>query len=144
MELTGDKAFLHGDVFAESSVYSLILKRSNQNSVIVDRNSSEHSSDNFWARCKNDRISEIGVNISCEECYPLLPVYKLSAEAVGIWLEEIRNFIDRGIRDVYAEEAFNRRHADIALYPVYISGMKCVEVDTEEDLIRARGMVQTK
>ncbi len=131
--LQEDIFLLHGDLVTEQEVCDKLLKTPDENAVVVYADVPLPEKD-FKASLNNNVITQISVSIFDEDCVSLLPFYKLSKKAVKIWLEEIAVFIGKGITNVYAEEAFNKRSKEIGLKPVYMEDQLCMEIDTLEDL----------
>ena len=131
--LHNDILLLHGDLVTEQEVCDKLLEAPDKNAAVVYAEGPLPEKD-FKARLENNVITHISVSIFSEEFVSLLLFYKLSRQAVRIWLEEIAAFIEQGIMNVYAEEAFNRRSQEIGLKPVYMKDQLCMEIDTLEDL----------
>lgn len=123
---------LHGDLIMERSVCEKILKHPADNAVIVDPAAPLPEKD-FKGRITNGIVVEIGTRVFGNDCVFLLPLYRLSMHGMGIWLGEIRRFVDSGRTEVYAENAFNECSEKIGLEPVALDHEVCMEIDTEED-----------
>ena len=132
-KLRDDILLLHGDMVFDERVLSGILVNPEQNLVLIDRDADVPEKD-FKGKIINGRVKEIGVNLFGEDCFTLMPVYKISKEKFGKWLDEIEKFVLKKNLTVYAENAFNRISETIELKPFYYSGILCMEVDTPEDL----------
>ena len=130
-----DILLLHGDLVFEQNVLQDIIA-SNKSVMVVDSAKPLPDKD-FKVSVKNNRITEIGVNIFTDAFYSQ-PLYKLNKKDWTLWLNEIINFCEQGITNVYAENAFNKISSLINLYPFDITGRMCFEVDNKEDLNHAR------
>jgi phosphoenolpyruvate phosphomutase len=124
---------IHGDMVFDEKVLKDLLRNSENNLVLVNRDAEIPAKD-FKGRINNEIVVEIGVNLFGKDCYMLMPVYKLSKSKFAIWLNEIKNFIANQEVSVYAENAFNNVSDKIELKPFYYSNILCMEVDTPEDL----------
>jgi phosphoenolpyruvate phosphomutase len=135
--LRNDILLLHGDIVTTEDVVRRVVEYAAPNAVVIDSDL-ELPSDDFKARLAGEVITEIGVDVFGSDCVALFPVYKLSQDFMNIWMDEIASLVEAGQLGVYAEEAFNRRSADLVLSPVDCTVGLCMEVDTPEDLEKAR------
>jgi choline kinase len=138
--LRDDVLLLHGDIVTTEGVIRTIVECAEANAAVID-SAAGLPADDFKARLEGGLITAIGVDIGGADCVALLPVYKLSQDFMDAWMDEIALSIDSGQRGVYAEEAFNRRSADLPLTPVECNAKLCMEVDTPEDLDKAREII---
>jgi choline kinase len=139
--LADDLVLLHGDIVTERGVCEKLLGCGSPNAAIV-AHPPELPEKDFKARITGGIISEIGVNVRGEGSVFLLPFYKLSKEAMNVWLSEIASFVGQGKTNLYAEEAFNRISGKIGLAPLSIGDNElCMEVDDKHDLARARKLL---
>ncbi len=135
-ELRGhDVLMLHGDlVFDASYVQGLLdspepcLGSVNPALPLPDKD--------FKARVVDDEVREVGVGIFGDDCLTFQALYKLSAKAMGIWLDEIGRFEERGETGVYAENAANVVFSQMHVRTHSYEGHYVEEVDTPEDLAR--------
>ncbi len=132
-KLHDDILLLHGDMVFDEKVLQSLLDNPEKNLVLVNREA-ETSEKDFKGRINNEIVVEIGVNIFGEDCYTLMPVYKLKESKFAVWLNEIEKFVANQNLSVYAENAFNAVSDRINLKPCYYSNILCMEVDTPEDL----------
>ena len=139
-KLRDDILLLHGDMVFDEKVLSDLLNDSEQNLVLMDRDADVPEKD-FKGKIMNGIVSEIGVNLFGENCFTLMPVYKISKVRFIKWLDEIGKFVLNKQVTVYAENAFNKISETIELKPCYYSGILCMEVDTPEDLALAKKWV---
>jgi choline kinase len=132
-----DILLIHGDVVTEKTVCRKLIACEHSNAVVI-REPEDLPEKDFKARIASGRVSEIGVSVGGEGTVFLLPFYKLSKEAMDIWLAEIGSFVSAGNTGVYAEEAFNRVSHRIGLAPLIINKNEiCMEVDDALDLMKA-------
>jgi choline kinase len=132
---------LHGDLVMEKSVCRKLLDYQAENAVIVDPGTPLPEKD-FKGRIVDNMVMEIGTTLEGNDCVFLLPFYRLSPHGRAIWFDEIRQFINAGVTTVYAENAFNNCSGRIGLKPVSIDNELCMEIDTVEDLRRARRLLR--
>jgi L-glutamine-phosphate cytidylyltransferase len=136
--LREDILLMHGDIVLEEKVLTDIINSKNKDVVIVDSTVTLPEKD-FKGKVVDSFITEIGINIKkADNVYFLLPVYKLSANFMNKWMDEIAVFVSRNETGVYAENAFNSISSKLELRYMDIKGGFCMEVDTEEDLEHAK------
>ena len=131
---------LHGDLVFEESVLQKLLGAAFENAVLVNRTAALPEKD-FKGRVEGGLVKQIAVDIFDERCAFLMPLYKLSREGIGRWLKEMESFERAGNLGVYAENALNNLLGDFPLHAVYFEEELCMEIDTPEDLERARGLL---
>lgn len=129
---------LHGDLVFEDGILQKILASPHENAVLVNR-TVELPAKDFKGRLQGGLVKEIGVHLFDERCAFLVPLYKLSREGMRAWLAEMEKYEKAGNLAVYAEDALNGLlKKDFSLHPVYFEQEFCMEIDTPEDLERAR------
>ena len=138
--LRDDILLLHGDIVTTEGVVRAVLESRQANAAVID-SAAGLPRDDFKARLAGGLIKAIGVDLGGPDCVALLPVYRLSRAFMNLWMDEIAVSVAGGERNVYAEEAFNRRSADLRLAPVECGAGLCMEVDTLEDLEKARTII---
>ena len=132
-----DILLMHGDMVFEKEVLGKLLDSGYKTCVLVNNKIKVPQKD-FKARIKNNKVTEIGINIFGKDAFFLPPIYKFSKNDFMLWLEEIKEFVKKGIVTVYAEDAFNNMPNKIQLYPLYYGDEFCMEIDNFEDLEKAR------
>lgn len=131
--LSGDLILLHGDLVFESSVLEDL--RACAASVMAISTKIPLPKKDFKAVLKDGMIDKIGVEYFTN-AYAAQPFYKLNAQDWQIWLEAIEDFVSRGQRKCYAEDAFNQVADQCSIYPLDYGQRLCCEVDTPTDLTR--------
>lgn len=135
-ELKNDDIILmHGDLIFTVELLQRVIE-STVSVMVVDSTLPLPEKD-FKAVIKNGRINKIGVEFF-ELALQAQPLYKWCHRDMELWLNEILEFCRMGIQGVYAENAFNEISQNIKLIPLEAEGQLCMEVDTMEDLARAR------
>ena len=134
--IASDILLLHGDLIFHSSVMEKIL-HAPMNSVIVDSATPLPEKD-FKGRLDDGHIREVGLDIFGDDAIFLLPMYTWNQASFQRWMEEIGRFVAREETSCYAENAFNAISSELPLLPCDIAGDFCMEIDTREDLERAR------
>jgi choline kinase len=139
--LREDVMLLHGDVVTTDGLLAALLESGMPNVTVVD-STAELPADDFKGRINDGLIREIRVDIFEADCVYLAPIYKLSRSFMNAWMDEIGVFIDRGLLDVYAEEAFNSISGSLPLGFIDAKGALCSEIDTPADLAAARQTIR--
>ena len=139
--LREDILLMHGDIVLEEKVLEDIISSNKKNVVIIDSTVALPEKD-FKGTVENSFVTEIGINIKkADNVFFLLPVYKLSANFMNKWMDEIAAFVSKKETGVYAENAFNSISSNMELFPMDINGRFCMEVDTGEDLEISKGKI---
>ncbi len=92
----------------------------------------------FKARIENGTIAAIGVDLCGEDCVNFMPFYKLSAQALDLWLDAVHAATCRGETQIYAETAAAPVLCKMQLAPFSYAGRLLAEIDTPEDLAAVR------
>ena len=139
--INDDIVLMHGDLVFPQKLMSSVLSSSLENCVLVNKTVPQPEKD-FKGRIENGHITEIGVDIFDSNCFALMPFYKLSKAFFLRWKNEIARYINQGIDQVYAENAFNDISHEIILHPYYYTDRFCLEIDTPEDLSLAQSLLK--
>ena len=131
-----DIILLHGDLIFNVELLEKLIQEKN-NTVLINENTKKQDKD-FKAVIKDNRITRISVELPSNEHHTLMPLYKFSREDFLKWLKEIDAEVQNGNINIYAEDAFNKISDKIILKPLYFKGDKCMEIDTIEDLNKAK------
>jgi choline kinase len=131
---------LHGDIVTVDSVLRSLMEAEVPDVAVVD-SAAVLPEEDFKGRLRGGLVTKIGVNVTGPDCVSLLPLYRLSKRFMNIWMDEIHAFVEKDLKTVYAEDAFNSRVYDLRLYAVDTWGRLCMEVDTAEDLARASELI---
>ncbi len=129
--LEDDIILMHGDLVFEESVLKDSL-HVDMSTMVIDSTLPLPEKD-FKAVISQNRITKVGVEFF-QNAYAAQPLYKLMKKDWILWLDNILNFCEKGIRNVYAENALNEISEKIMLYPLDVKGRICAEVDNLEDL----------
>lgn len=131
--INDDIILLHGDIIFEEELFGKLIGSKHPNCVLVN-NWMKPPEKDFKGRIQEDTIKEIGVNVFGKNAFFLAPVYKLSKKSFNIWVDKIKEFINKGRTNEYAENAFNEISSKIKLYPLYFQKELCMEIDNFDDL----------
>ncbi len=122
---------VHGDMVFDEAPFKRLIYSKYPNAVLMSKELIPAK--DFKGKVENGIVIKIGVDVFGDNCYFLVPLYKLSKNKFLLWLDEIDDFLKRGETKVYAENAFNNISSKIGLKPVYFTEL-CNEVDDERDL----------
>lgn len=130
--LKDDILLLHGDLVVEDGVYAELIA-AEHSAMAVDRTLSLPEKD-FKARVTEGKVVEVSISIFDENCFACQPAYKWRQQEFARWMAAIEEFCAAGTTNVYAENAFNAQNGAIPLFPLWLEGRLCHEIDTPEDL----------
>ena len=130
---------LHGDLIFDKKLLEKLISEKYTNCVLVNRKIKPPEKD-FKAVIENNRVVKIGVDFFGENAFFSAPLYKFSKSNFLYWLDEIGKFIKSGDTKSYAEEVFNKISDKIILRPLYFDDALCMEIDTMEDLEKAKNL----
>jgi len=130
--LDDDILLMHGDLVFTKKLVEEMCK---DNIATVNKKKSLPEKD-FKAKLEENRIQKIGIELFDEDCYAFQPFYKLSKEYVMRWREQICKFIEKGIDQVYAENALNEILPSLNMNAFDYEDYYIDEIDTPEDLKR--------
>lgn len=136
-----DIILLHGDLVFDRKLLERLIDEKSVNCVLVNRKMKAPEKD-FKAVIENNRVVKIGVEFSGANAFFSAPLYKFSMSNFLRWLDKIEKFIERGNIKRYAEDAFNEISDKLILRPLYFDDELCREIDTMEDLEKARFLFQ--
>jgi len=131
--LDDDLLLLHGDLVFDKEILNVILHR--EESCVIVQDIFPLPEKDFKAEIINGKISRIGVNLF-DNVKASQPLYKLRKSDWLFWLNEIIRFVEEGQVGCYAENALP---SDI-LYPC-LSNLLCREVDTQDDLMQVKALL---
>lgn len=135
-EIDSDLLLMHGDMLFDPILLKSLLEFEG-NYVLVNNRTDPNKKD-FKAAVEKDRVTRIGVNLSGKNTFFMAPVYRFSQSDFFMWMTEIQKFVSMGKVTCYAEDALNSLLQKVHLVPIYYSLELCMEIDTLEDLKRAR------
>jgi phosphoenolpyruvate phosphomutase len=139
--ITDDLLLLHGDLVFDEKLLKKIINEKEKNLVLVNKKAKVPEKD-FKAVIKDDIVTKIGVNFFMDNAYLSMPLYKFRKEDFEIWMDEIESQVKTGHLARYAEDAFNKVSEKIQLKPLYFDKEFCMEIDTKDDLKKAKSILQ--
>lgn len=139
-DLDDDIVLLHGDLIFDRGV-ALKVITSESTSVIVD-SSIPLPEDDFKAKLINNQVKYISTRYFESDAVACQPFYKFKNEDWRMWKEKIRQFCENLNTNVYAENALNQLTDKIRIDPIDLKGELCMEIDTKEDLKKAKELLK--
>lgn len=130
--LADDVLMLHGDLIFNRGALEAILADPRPNLGAVNASLPQPEKD-FKARVEGDLITEVSVSIHDDDCIAFQPMYKLSRDAIGAWLDRVSQFVDAGNTKVYAENALNEIAREVGIETFSYADHFVNEIDTLED-----------
>lgn len=128
---------LHGDLVFDEGWIRDVLAAEATDLAAVDATPPLNEKD-FKARIENGTIAAIGVDLFGDDCVNFMPFYKLSAQALDLWLDAVHAAVGRGETQIYAETAAAPVLCKMQLAPFSYAGRLLAEIDTPEDLAAVR------
>jgi phosphoenolpyruvate phosphomutase len=130
--IDNDIILLHGDLLFDKKLLERLIAE-NGNRVLVNKKIEAPKKD-FKAVIVNGRVIKIGVEFIGKNAFACLPMYKFSKGDFLFWLNESKQYIEKGKVKIYAENVFNEISDDLLLFPLYFDDELCIEIDTKEEL----------
>ncbi len=128
-----DVILLHGDLIFSNILLDEIINSKDFNCVLVNKEIPPPEKD-FKALIIDEKIVQIGVNVSGSNSAFLAPLYKLTKQFFNVWLNQIEKFINKNRVNCYAEDALNEILNKLILKPFYFTNQICKEIDDIKDL----------
>lgn len=132
---------LHGDLVFDSAYVREVLDAPLPSLGSVDPSLPLPPKD-FKARIADGCVREVSVGIFDDDCVAFQPFYRLSSEAMDIWLDAVERFVGEDTVGVYAENAANEVFAQMGVKAFSYEGHFVEEVDTPEDLARVSAAIR--
>lgn len=130
--LEDDVVLMHGDLVFTSEILQCLLETIESKMVISSTLPLPQK--DFKAVVVEERIHSIGIEFF-ENAYAAQPLYKINNQDWLVWLREIEKFCEAGIRNCYAENAFNKVSQECFIGIFDVKDELCNEIDTKEDLL---------
>ena len=139
-DLNDDIILLHGDLIFTQNVADRVINSKNT-SVVIDSTISLPPKD-FKAKVCDNQVKYIGVDYFGDDAVACQPFYKFICEDWIFWKNKISEFCLKNQTDVYAENALNTLTDEILINAIDLKGELCMEVDTVEDLNKAKEILK--
>lgn len=139
--LNDDLLLLHGDLVFDKKLINKIMNNKSE-SVCLYNEIKELPKKDFKARFINNVLKQVSISIFEEDCYAFQPLYKLSKEHIEIWKNKVKEFVEKGQVNVYAEEALNEITDKISIKGMSYKDNYIDEIDTQEDYNRVSNEIK--
>lgn len=136
--LNDDIVLMHGDLVFELCVLNDVIK--NSNSCMTVSSTIPLPQKDFKAVVKDTLIEKVGIEFF-DNALAAQPLYKINKKDWGVWLNQIISYCQKGQVSCYAEKAFNEVSDICHIYPMDFTNYLCAEIDTPEDLIEVKKML---
>ena len=131
---------LNVDTIFDFSLLAALLKT--RSSAMVVDNFKIVGEEETKVKINKGRIVEISKSISPEEANgEYIGISKFSPDVADVIFDKIREMLKNGEGDKWYEDALNRVLNRVEILPVYTDGKKWIEIDTIDDLKKAREMI---
>lgn len=140
-DINDDVILMHGDLVFEQSVLLDILQYPSS-AVVIDKTLPLPEKD-FKARLTSNKVKSVGIDFFGENTYACQPLYKLGKDDWKLWKKTIAEFCNKGITNVYAENALNTITNQMNLFGLDVNGRLCNEIDNEDDLIKVKELLKS-
>ena len=131
--LDDDIILMHGDLVFENEVLDRILL--SESSCMAVSSTIPLPEKDFKAQIKDGLIYKVGVDIF-DNALSAQALYKLNKDDWKLWLSKICEFCEKGIVDVYAENALNDLNGAANIKALDVENLLCSEIDNQEDLAK--------
>ena len=136
-----DMLLLHGDLVFNKNLVKKLLNNKNE-SVCLFNEIKKLPEKDFKGRFNNNILKEVSINIFDEDCYAFQPLYKLSKDDITKWKNKVKEFVDNGIINVYAENSLNEITNEISILGMSYKDDYIDEIDNEDDYIRVSNEIK--
>lgn len=130
--LKDDILLLHGDLVFNRGIVRRILSDSRK-SLGLYHETKELPEKDFKGRFVGGVLKEVSVSIFGEGCFAFQPFYKLEKSYLDVWLNKVKEYVEKGEVKVYAENALNDVTDNITIEGLSWSGEFVEEIDNEDD-----------
>lgn len=133
--LDDDFILLHGDLVFNRMLVKKVLD-SKEKSLCLYNENKELPEKDFKGRFMDGLLKEVSINIFDKDCYAFQPLYKLDKDTLNVWKCKVREFVEKGIVKVYAENALNEISNNLQIVGMSYSNDYIDEIDNELDYKR--------
>ena len=139
-KINDDIILLHGDLIFSKNVASKVIN-SKDTGVIID-STIPLPNDDFKAKITDNKVTCISTKYFERDAVACQPFYKIKKNDWKLWKNKIREYCQNDQTNVYAENALNQLTDQIHITPIDIKGDLCMEIDTPEDLKKAKEILK--
>ena len=140
--LLGDFIYLNGDLLFHESILKRLLDDPAENVMATDHSKIEQEDDMFKARIEAGQIIELTKRMDPKKTSAVAPgPVKFSKRGRNVLFSALEKIVHRGDKSQWCYSIFSRIAAEIQLKSLDISDLPWIEIDTVEDLERAKRMI---
>lgn len=139
--LNDDVLLLHGDLVFNKKLINKVINNRNK-SVCLYNEIKKLPEKDFKARFYNNILKQVSISIFDEDCYAFQPLYKLSKRDIETWKNKVKEFVENGQINVYAENALNEITDEISIIGMSYKDDYIEEIDNEEDYNRVSNEIK--
>ena len=126
---------MHGDLVFDEGILEALIHDARPNLACINTLIPKPPKD-FKGRVKNGKLEQISVNIFEEHDYALQPLYKFDHKLIKAWFKVMKDYVDRGNVNVYAENALNEVLSIFGVDVIDYKDHYLEEIDNLEDYER--------
>ena len=134
-QVTDDVLLLHGDLVFNKKLIHKVLTDENP-SICLYNEDKELPEKDFKCRIEQGKLKEVSVDLFDTKCFAFQPLYKLDRQQMNAWQDEVSNFVNKGIKNVYAEDALNTISDQLNIVAISYKDNYVDEIDNEMDYNR--------
>ncbi len=129
---------LNGDAVFDKNIIRELLKRKGKDIAPID--SQYYDLEELKVKIKDETIAEILPKNASREISngSTIGIFKFSSLGSKLLFEEIKKIVEQGIKNKWFEYALNKVLGKIKMHAIDIHGWKWIEIDTLEDIRKAR------
>ena len=132
-----DLVFLHGDLVFNRRLVHDVLSCPDKNTGTVNFSKALPEKD-FKGRVQDGKLLEVSIHIFDEDCFAFQPFYKMDKATAGAWIAKVAEFIEKGEKKCYAENALNEIFPQLNVRAFSYEGYYIDEIDNMDDYRRVK------
>jgi len=140
-ELDEDILLMDGDVYFDINILQCLLNTNQENVVAIDTTSTS-SGEEMMVGVKGNRILDMRRTLSRE--FELIGeavgFYRLNKQACQELKKTMEEYVKSGKHELGYEDILPFLFEKVPFFPVVVDGMKWVEIDFEDDIVKAENL----
>ncbi|KUO42676.1 MAG: hypothetical protein APU95_03085 [Hadesarchaea archaeon YNP_N21] len=140
-----DFIFMDADILYDERILNFLLNCSHENVALVDPRSG-FKGEEVSVFAREDRVIGLGKDMRYPELYAgeAIGMYRFSKSAGAALANELKAMLEKRGRNVEYEDVLDLLAKQVSIYPRRIPPLPWIEIDTEEDMIRAEKIILPK
>jgi choline kinase len=140
-----DFIFMDADILYDGRILNFLLNCSYENVVLVDPRSG-FKGEEVSVFARDDRVVGLGKDMRYPELYvgEAIGMYRFSKSAGKPLANELKTILEKRGKNVEYEDVLDSLAKQVSIYPRRIPPLPWIEIDTEEDMIRAKKIILPK